>query len=67
MLLERPFSDSDSFALRRLAELDSQRPLTGRMLRLRAYGIEAFRRMPVLRDRLLAGLGRPARARERAA
>ncbi|MGH2948581.1 MAG: hypothetical protein ACRDPC_20375, partial [Solirubrobacteraceae bacterium] len=91
----RPAAEEDGFALRRLAELDSQSPLTGRIilaevagkpvaamsldewrvvadplvrsdavrvhLRPRASGIEAHRRMPTVRERLLAGLRRPER------
>jgi hypothetical protein len=86
--------DDDAHALRRLAELDSQRALTGRvliaeddggavaalsldehravadpfhhtgaplsLLRMRANALEAYDRMPSLRERLLAGV-RPAR------
>jgi hypothetical protein len=97
----RPATDEDGFALRRLAELDSQSPLTGRILvaeadgklvaamsldewrtvadpfarsararvhlRLRASGVEAHRRMPTVRERMLAGLKRRARDEEQAA
>jgi hypothetical protein len=97
----RPASDEDAFALRRLAELDSQPHLTGRILvaeaagkpfaamsldewrtvadpfvrseparvhlRLRASGIEAHRRMPTVRERVLAGLKRRERDEEQAA
>jgi hypothetical protein len=97
----RPATAEDAFALRRLAELDSQSPLTGRIilaeaagkpvaamslderrtvadpfvrseparahLRLRASGIEAHRRMPTVRERLLAGLRRREREDEQAA
>jgi hypothetical protein len=97
----RAATDDDAFALRRLAELDSQEPLTGRILvgeiagkpaaamsldewrtvadpflpseplrihlRLRASGILAHERMPNLRDRVLAGLRRPAREDDKVA
>lgn len=97
----RPAAEEDGFALRRLAELDSQPPLTGRIivaeaggkpvaamsldewrtvadpfvrseparvhLRLRASGIEAHRRTPTVRERLLAGLRRRAREDAQAA
>jgi hypothetical protein len=97
----RAAAAADEFALRRLAELDSQSPLGGRILvgeiagrpaaalslderrmvadpflptgslrthlRLRASGIEAHRRMPNLRDRLLAALRRPRQNEEQEA